>query len=119
VDKLPAVVFQVKPVEVGPRTHGKREFRWPVDLVILTERRGVNIEESLPPVYDFPELVIAELDSHSHLNGTLTDGIQYDEPAISAGDMAFDVIDMGDDSAYVGTIVHTILITTRVGGFSA
>lgn len=117
--ELPAVVFEVKPATAPLlRTH-TRAIRWPVDLWVLTEERGTDIEDSLPPVYDLPELILAAIDANGNLGGLLDRTVEFGEPAIGIdGERAFGPITMGETD-YVGTIVHTVLTITRVGGFSS
>jgi len=117
--QLPAVVFMVGPATAPLSRLTTRAIKWPVDLWVLVEPRGVNIEDSLPAVWPFPELIIAELDANGHLGNLLDRTIEYAEPAFSTEeDRAFGPIVMGD-TEYVGTVIHTVLTITRVGGFSS
>lgn len=119
VAELPAVVFEVKAASAPDTRLTTRAIRWPVDLWVLSEERGTDIEDSLPPVYDLPELILAAIDANGNLGGLLDRTIQYADPAIGIdGDRAFGPITMGETD-YVGTVIHTILTITRVGGFSS
>lgn len=116
--ELPAVFFELKPASTEMLRTRTRAVVWPVDMWILTELRGSDIEDSLPDVYGLPELITAKLDLNAKLNDTLDRTIEYAEPAFSADERAFGPIAMGDNT-YVGTVIHAILTITRVGGFSA
>jgi hypothetical protein len=115
---LPAVIFEIKPATAPLIRLTTRAIVWPVDLWVLVEPRGTDIEASLPEVWPFPELIIAAIDANGNLGGLLDRSIAFGEPAFSMDDRAFGPATMGDTD-YVGTVIHTLLTITRVGGFAA
>ena len=77
---LPMIIIDPGPASPGNGTQTRRRITWPIDLIVLTSKRGTDLAADLALVRPFPEAVIAKLDSSVMLGGALVRAMDYPDP---------------------------------------
>lgn len=114
---MPAIYLDIKPPVMGGRSN-TRTITWPIDILLVIQKRGIDAGATIPDLYPWVDTIIAALDDDLHLGGVLSTGVKYADPAVSAGDSgdAFGLITW-KEQALVGTYIHALFEVSRVGGF--